>query len=198
MSITASTEELPAPVLLIPGVGNSGPNHWQTRWEGQFRSCRRVEQRDWDNPICQEWLERLDQDIRATGPRSVIVAHSLGCLLVAHWAAHFSGKVLGALLVAVPDPHGRNFPAQARGFAPLPKGPLPFPSIVVASTDDPYADLQFAQACACSWGSQLIDVGAKGHLNADSGLDDWRDGQVLLRELIDSSALRAAERASRG
>jgi predicted alpha/beta hydrolase family esterase len=109
------------------------------------------------------------------------VAHSLGCLLVAHWGSRFAGKIMGALLVAVPDPRGANFPTRARGFAPLPTAPLPFASIVVASTDDPYADMQFAQAHADSWGSQIINIGAKGHINAASGLDDWPQGRALLR-----------------
>jgi predicted alpha/beta hydrolase family esterase len=143
-----------------------------------------VEQYDWDNPLCEAWLERLDQAIGAAGPRSVLVAHSLGCLLVAHWGARFSGQILGALLVAAPDPHGANFPAQARGFTPAPTDPLPFPSIVVASTDDPYADFEFAQTCARSWGSQLVNLGAKGHINADSGLGGWPEGRTLLRKLL--------------
>lgn len=187
MSISASNNELPASVLIIPGIGDSGPDHWQTRWQAQFHCCRRVEQHDWDNPSCDHWLQRLDQEIRATGPQSVLVAHSLGCLLVAHWAARFSGTVKGALLVAVPDPHGANFPAQARGFTPLPQEPLPFPSILVASADDPYSDPRFARVCASSWGSRLVDVGAKGHINSDSGLDDWPQGQSLLRALMDSA-----------
>jgi predicted alpha/beta hydrolase family esterase len=103
--------------------------------------------------------------------------------LVVHWAARFSGNIRGALLVAAPDPYGPSFPAQAQGFTPLPTDPLPFPSILVASADDPYSDRKFAQACAASWGSQLIDVGAKGHINSDSGLGDWPLGQALLSQL---------------
>ena len=116
----------------------------------------------------------------------VLVAHSLGCLLVAHWAAaSANGHIHGALLVAVPDPEGPSFPKEASGFSPLPVRPLGFPSVVVASADDPYGSAEHAARCAAAWGSRLVEVGAAGHINSASGLGAWSDGFALLRQLLD-------------
>jgi uncharacterized protein len=174
-------------VLLVPGIGNSGPEHWQSRWEQQHGSYLRVQQRDWDNPVCADWMEMLEAAVQRTGPDVLIAAHSLGCLLVAHWLARTGCTVRGAFLVAVPDPNGRNFPAQAMGFAPVPQGRLACPSIVVASTNDPYGDPEFVRDCAQRWGSELIDIGPAGHINAASGLGAWSEGHNLLQRLMAGS-----------
>jgi predicted alpha/beta hydrolase family esterase len=109
------------PVLLVPGIGNSGPTHWQSLWQAKYPAVTRVMQRDWDRPVCEDWLEVLDQEVaRATEP-PILVAHSLGCLAVAHWAAQSNRRCFAALLVAVPDPSGPSFPSAATGFAPLPR-----------------------------------------------------------------------------
>jgi len=179
------------PVLLVPGIGNSGPDHWQSRWEVQGESYQRVQQRDWDNPVCSEWVESLEAAARHAGSRAVIAAHSLGCLLVAHWLASTSLEVSGALLVAVPDPSGPSFPKQASGFSPVPRRPLACPSIVVASEDDPYGSVAFAKQCADSWGSRFVGIGSAGHINAASGLGDWSEGHRLLRDLIENSGVDA-------
>lgn len=113
----------------------------------------------------------------------VLVAHSLACLVVAHWAARTGRKVKGALLVAPPDPDGPNFPAAATGFSPLPAVALGFPSIVVASSNDPYGSIAFAQSWAQTWGSRFVGIGPAGHINSQSGLGEWRAGLSLLREL---------------
>jgi hypothetical protein len=172
-------------VLIIPGMGNSGPQHWQSRWEATHPSFRRVMQRDWERPLYREWLEALDATVADTGPDTILVAHSLGCLLVTHWAAQTRQRIRAALLVAVPDPLGPNFPRAATGFAPVPLTPLPFPSLVVASTDDPYGDPAHAAHCAQVWGSRFINVGAHGHLNAESNLGDWPQGFALFQSLLD-------------
>ncbi|MGN6703122.1 MAG: RBBP9/YdeN family alpha/beta hydrolase [Burkholderiaceae bacterium] len=170
-------------VLVLPGYGGSGPQHWQTLWETADPALRRVRQRDWDRPDRDEWCAALEAAVREAGPQTILVAHSMGCLVVAHWAARTALRAAGALLVAVPDPDGLNFPAEATGFRPLPRGRLPFPSIVAASADDPYADLAFARRCASDWGSRFVDVGRAGHVNAASGLGDWPRGRALLEEL---------------
>ena len=175
------------PVLLVPGIGNSGPDHWQSRWEAQNPSYQRVQQRDWDRPVRSEWAESLEAAVRRVGSGAVIVAHSLGCLLVAHWLASTSLRVSGALLVAVPDPIGPNFPVQASGFSPVPRLPLACPSIVVASDDDPYGGLAFAKQCADSWGGRFVNIGSAGHINAASGLGDWSEGHRLLQKLTEQS-----------
>jgi predicted alpha/beta hydrolase family esterase len=172
-------------VLILPGYGGSGPQHWQSLWQAeQPAAFSRVEQRDWQQPLCAEWCAVLEQAVAAAGEDTVLVAHSLACLQVAHWAARSGLRIGGALLVAVPDPAGAEFPAAAQGFAPVPMRTLAFPSIVVASTDDPYGGLRYANVCATAWGSQLISLGAAGHINAASGLGDWKPGRDLLRQLI--------------
>lgn len=170
-------------VLTFPGIGNSGPAHWQTLWERANPDFVRIVQRDWDRPVCEEWVAALENTVQRLGPSVVIVAHSLACLAVAHWAAKAHSPIKAALLVAVPDPEGENFPAEALGFSPLPRQALDFPSVVVASTDDPYGSLSHAQSCAAAWGSRLVNIGAAGHINAGSGLGSWPAGYALLEQL---------------
>lgn len=177
------TETMNATALILPGIGNSGPAHWQSLWEAVNPSFVRVQQRDWDNPVCEEWLEVLEMTVARFGVGAVLVAHSLACLLVAHWAARTRLKVKGALLVAPPNPDGAGFPKQAAGFSPLPVKPFTFPSIVVASSNDPYGNLEFAKSCALAWGSRFVGAGAVGHINSNSGLGEWREGFALFQEL---------------
>ena len=170
-------------VLILPGIGNSGPQHWQSLWEASDARMRRVQQRDWDRPVCADWCSALEVAVAASGPRTVLVAHSLACLMVAHWAARTSLTVAGALLVAVPDPSGPAFPAEATGFGDVPMQALGFPSVVVASSDDPYGSPAWAAHCATAWGSRLVELGPKGHINAASGLGDWPEGRTLMAAL---------------
>ncbi|MBO9715424.1 MAG: alpha/beta hydrolase [Pseudoxanthomonas sp.] len=173
---------------MVPGIGDSGPGHWQSRWQNADPECVRVRMRDWDYPVCEEWVAAVEDAVRRLGPSTVLVAHSLGCLAVANWAARSPARVRGALLVAVPDPGGPEFPTQANGFAVLPSRSLPFPATMVASSDDPYSSLDFARGWASRWGCRLVEAGAAGHLNAASNLGDWPAGQALLRELRDAAA----------
>src|ERR1700736_7035663 len=108
------------PVLLVPGIGNSGPTHWQSLWQAEHPGVARVIQRDWDHPVCNEWTEALDQAVGKAAAPPILVAHSLGCLAVAHWAARSERPCFAALLVAVPDPGGPAFPGAAAGFAMVP------------------------------------------------------------------------------
>ena len=170
-------------ILILPGIGNSGPQHWQSLWEASDARMRRVAQRDWDRPACEDWRAALEAAVAASGPRTLLVAHSLACLLVAHWAARTTRSVAGALLVAVPDPSGRSFPVEATGFGDVPMQSLKFPSVVVASSDDPYGPPDWAARCANAWGSRLVESGPKGHINAASGLGDWPEGRALLASL---------------
>jgi predicted alpha/beta hydrolase family esterase len=172
------------PILILPGLNDSGPTHWQTRWEHRLPQARRVLERDWDHPDRAEWVAALDRAVAEAGPETVLVAHSLGCLQVAHWAAaKVERRVRAALLVAPPDPDAPGFPSLVTGFSPLPMASFPFPSLLVASRNDPYGTFAFAASCARAWGSRLIDVGPLGHINADSGLGDWPDGLRFLEEL---------------
>ncbi len=171
-------------VLTIPGIDNSGPAHWQTRWEAEHPGFRRVQMADWARPERGAWTDAIEGAVRAAPGPVVLVAHSLGCLAVAHWASQGStARVKGALLVAAPDPAGPAFPAVAVGFAPLPQGRLPFPGILVASRNDPYGGIEHARRCAADWGCTLVDIGNAGHINDGSGLGSWRDGFALLDSL---------------
>jgi len=168
-------------VLILPGLGNSGAAHWQTVWEREHPQFRRVEQAEWDRPRCSEWTATLERAVAGCVRAPVLVAHSLGCLMVVRWAAETRKTIHGALLVAPPDPAEPAFPAEAVGFSPVPTALLSFPSIVVASYDDPYGSQPCARAWASSWGSRFVDCGAAGHINADS---NWDDGLQLLATLL--------------
>lgn len=172
------------PVLIVPGIYNSGLEHWQSLWQAAHPNFQRVMQRDWDHPVCTEWVAALEQAVKEAGPLTILVAHSMGCLLVAHWAASTQLTIEGALLVSVPDPTGPNFPSEAVGFAPVPLNTLPFKSIVVASSDDPYGSMDHMQRCSSGWGSRFVAIGAAGHINAASGLGAWPNGYRLFETLI--------------
>jgi len=171
------------PILILPGIHDSGPTHWQSLWLRQHPQMRRVEQRDWDHPHCGEWVAALEDAVRASGPDTVLVAHSLACLQLAHWAAATACRIHAAMLVAVPDPDGPAFPKEATGFSNPPMQRFAFPSLVIASSDDPYGGLPQARRCAPAWGSELVEIGAAGHINAASGLGDWPWGLAQLQTL---------------
>lgn len=169
-------------VVLVPGLYDSGPRHWQSLWHAAHPEYRRVVQRDWQTPDRAEWTATLDRCV-GDGP-VVLVAHSLACITVAHWAPAHAGRVAGALLVAPSDVEADFFPAGTTGFAPVPLERLPFPSILVASTNNEYLTMERAEVFASAWGSRLVDVGAAGHINTDAGFGPWPEGEALLAELI--------------
>lgn len=170
-------------LLILPGIYNSDAGHWQTRWEALFPNASRVQQRDWDHPVCTEWVATLEQAIQQQTQPVILIVHSMGCLTVVHWAAQTKQQIQGALLVSVPDPQDPNFPSDAQGYDQTPRQPLPFKSIVVCSTDDPYGSETYMKTCANAWGSDLVVIGNYGHINANSGLGDWEQGQALLANL---------------
>ncbi len=178
-------------ILTVPGLGNSGPTHWQTLWENARDDVVRVDLGMWDTPHRNAWVTKLDQAIRTAQAPVVLVGHSLGCLAIAWWATlspqPYGWPVAGALLVAPADVDRQDGPPELSGFAPAPATFLPFPSIVVASRDDPWIRFERAQALAGGWGSHFVDAGSAGHLNAASGVGDWAEGQALLTELIDDA-----------
>lgn len=186
-----STTPIATPVLILPGLGNSGPDHWQSHWERLDPACERVLQDEWDAPLCASWVARLGEAVAAASSRVLLVAHSSSCALVAHWAATASqeqrARVRGALLVAPSDPDGPNYPAGPVGFSPVPMRPLPFATIVVASTDDRYVTLERAREYAEAWGSRLVLLESAGHINSESGLGAWPEGYALLNELANGS-----------
>jgi predicted alpha/beta hydrolase family esterase len=173
-------------ILLLPGWLDSDAAHWQTLWEARHGD-RRVQQDDWQWPRRGDWMARLDEELLASDTPAVLVAHSLGCLLVAAWAAHsqHTARVRGALLVAPPDAERDDMPPHLFSWRPIVRTRLPFASVVVISSDDPYCDALRAQQFASDWGAQSFDAGPRGHLNGESGLGDWPQGRALLRTLLD-------------
>jgi len=172
-------------ILLIPGLGGPGPNHWQSRWEKSRPGCSYIAQSDWNIPDHHNWVNSLDTAVRACSTPPVLVAHSLGCAMLAHWASQASqglcATIRGALMVAPGDVDSETHTAaEAKVFAPMPLSPLAFPTIVVASSNDPYVDLHRAQHFATAWGAELINIGACGHINANSRLGNWDQGWGFL------------------
>jgi predicted alpha/beta hydrolase family esterase len=173
-------------VLVVPGLYNSGPGHWQTLWEKEFGFAR-VEQAEWDVPRCVDWVRTLNEVIMAQDVPVVLVAHSLGCIAVGHWAAEADKeavrKIKGALLVAPSDCERQDFPPGAVGFKPISREILPFRSVVVASTTDPYIPIGRSEELAGWWGSEFVNVGACGHITTADGFGAWPQGLALLDEL---------------
>jgi predicted alpha/beta hydrolase family esterase len=168
------------PVLLVPGIGNSGPDHWQSLWQVKHRDVGRVIQRDWDHPVRDVWVEALDKAVGQTAAPPILVAHSLGCLTVAHWAARSDRPFYAALLVAVPDPGGSAFPKAASGFATVPPALREYRVTVVSSDDDPYATTTYTEEQVAAWGAKHVRLSQRGHINAASGLGDWADGWAIV------------------
>jgi len=175
----------PPHVLILPGWQNSGPEHWQSRWEA-LHGYLRVDQSDWMTPRRGDWMARLDEVLLGLDGPAVLVAHSLGCILTAAWAAHsrHTGRVRSALLVAPGDPEQEALRVQLPSWSPVVLQPLPFRSVLVGSRNDPYCTEARARAFAAAWGARYTDLGHAGHINAESGLGDWPQGHAWLQELM--------------
>jgi len=190
----------PPTILLLPGWQNSGPAHWQSRWEA-LHGDRRVEQHEWVRPLRGDWSMRLEEEVLAARTPIVLVAHSLGCLLVAAWAAHSrqTARVRAAMLVAPADLDRDDLRQTIPGWAPIVRQRLPFPSLLVAAADDPYCAADRSRQLAVDWGARFLDAGdirydtacaegavatRAGHLNHDSGLGDWPEGRALLNDFL--------------
>ena len=174
-----------ANILILPGWQDSGAQHWQSLWAAEH-GYQRVEQHDWLRPLRGDWIARLEDVVLQCDEPAVLVAHSLGCLLVAAWASHSRNthRARAALLVAPADAEREEMRPVLTSWAPIPLQKLPFPSVLVASSNDPYCTLVRAHQFARAWGSDVIEAGALGHLNADSGLGLWPQGQALLHSLL--------------
>jgi predicted alpha/beta hydrolase family esterase len=172
-------------VLLLPGWLDSCPDHWQSRWE-RAHGFERVQQADWVWPRRGDWLARLDEVVLGDERPALLVAHSLGCQLVAAWSTYsrHTARVRGALLVAPPDTGRDDIPPQLHGWRPLLLERLKFPARAVVSNNDPFCTVEQADRFCAAWGASLHDAGPRGHLNAESGLGDWPQGLALLEQLV--------------
>jgi predicted alpha/beta hydrolase family esterase len=179
-----------AEILVIPGLGGSGPDHWQSRWEAKIPAVRRVVQADWEKPELAAWRDRIVEDVERVARPVILVAHSLGVLAAVHAAPFLakgesSGKVKGGFLVAPPSVEVlAELDALDPAFLTVPGEPLPFPSLVIASRDDPYSSFAQSEALARKLGAELIDAGFSGHINSESGHGPWPEGLMRFAGLL--------------
>lgn len=173
--------------LIVPGWQGSGDDHWQSHWQRSLPNGTRVEQRDWLTPRREDWVAALEQQIAADPRPAILIAHSLGCITVAHWAAQATPaalrRVRGALLVAPADVQRPNCPEALRNFAPIPRQSLPFPSQLVGSDNDSAASAARAIELARDWGSEVAILSGAGHINVKSGHQRWDQGFAYLFRL---------------
>ncbi len=171
-------------ILLLPGLGDSGPSHWQTHWQAAHPEFQRVVQDDWETPVAEEWVARLHRYIAADTSPALLVAHSLACNLVIRWAMQHSGPVVAAMLVAPSDVEAPSYPAGTTGFTPMLLHRLPFSSLVVASTDDDYVSTERARCFADAWGSEYLQLENRGHIGSAANLGMWPEGMAILQRLV--------------
>ncbi|HEY1460078.1 MAG TPA: alpha/beta hydrolase [Casimicrobiaceae bacterium] len=172
-----SGDAIDAPVLIVPGLRDSAPAHWQTHWQKQIQGSRRVVQCDALTPDLKAWTVAIQAQIDACPTAPIIIAHGFGCLAAVSAADHGS-TIRAALLVAPADPERFGFDASLGGRA------LPFPTTLVASSDDPSLKLVRAAALASAWGSVFVPYRNAGHINAESGFGPWPQGFAHLQELM--------------
>ena len=164
-------------VLIVPGLRNSGPTHWQSWFESVLPDTSRVEQADWERTCLSDWAARVREEIDAAGEPLWVVAHSFGCLAAVTAGLVRGARIRGALLVAPADPARFGEPAV------LLEEKLRFPSLVVASENDPWVAARVAEHWAGQWGSSFVNIGAAGHINVDSGHGPWPEGLRLFQQL---------------
>lgn len=166
--------------IIVPGWRDSGPGHWQSLWAGRLDNAVRVQQDDWITPSRQAWVASIARTILLQNEPVVIVAHSLGCIATTHLPADAAARIQGALLVAPADPERRSILSD---FAPVPARKLPYRSVMVVSSNDPYCPVRLAGAYARAWGSEFVRIQNGGHINIESGHGEWPLGAALLQSL---------------
>jgi len=170
--------------FIVPGLGNSGPEHWQTHFEKSGNNFQRINQKEWEAPVCKDWIETIDKAVSGYELSNVVlIAHSLGCAAIAHWATVNKRKIKGAMLVSPSDTEAPNYNFPTKGFDPMPKERIDFKTMVVASTDDVWVTLDRARYFANNWNSEFISIGAAGHINVSSGFGEWKEGLEILKKL---------------
>ena len=175
-------------LLIVPGLGNASPFHWQSRWQDKMSTARRVEQDDWNRPQCEAWTQRLIEEVGKAEKPVILIAHSLGVLTVAHAAPALGDKVAGAFLVGASDwerPERKDRYGD-HGFDPVPRMPLGFPGLMLASSNDPTCDLDKAEAWARDWDVRFGNAGEAGHFEAESGHGPWPEGLMAFAKFTQS------------
>lgn len=173
-------------IIMVPGLGNSGPGHWQTRWVEKLSNATRVHQTDWETPTREAWVSQVVRAVEQAPRPVILVAHALGVITCVHAAPAFPhNKVAGAFLVAPSDVDNSLHLAEVkREFAPVPRDPLPFPSLLVASRNDPYCRYERAEDFSYAWGAQLVDAGEAGHINPQSNYGPWPEGILRFASFV--------------
>lgn len=174
-----------ADLIIVPGLGDSDGEHWQTLWQQAHPRARRIRPGSFDRPDVDDWVAAIEREVTQSAT-PVLVAHSAGCLAIAEYAAR-GGRAVAALAVAPPDPRRPDAPDALEGFRDLSIVPAGFAVVAVASRDDPYGAYDRAVLYARLLGAELVDAGPRGHLNSLSGLGDWPEGRELLDALVASA-----------
>lgn len=181
-----------ADILIVPGYRGSQHDHWQTRWENRLSTARRVHQREWTKPVREDWVESVAEAVNEATKPVVLVAHSLGVATAIQAIPLFTHRVAGAFFVSPPDVANPALrPKHLQTFGPYPRDPLPFPSVVVASRNDPFSTFEVAEDIAAAWGSLFVDAGESGHLNAESGHGPWPEGLLTFGKFMANLPLEA-------
>jgi len=174
-----------ADILIVPGYKGSGPDHWQSRWEGRLSSARRVAMGDWHKPVFEEWRDNLVAAVGNTSRPVILVGHSIGAQVIVAAADLFSRPVAGAFLVAPPDVENPDIrPRHLLTFGPYRREKLPFPAVTIASRDDPFCSIDKAREMAAAWGSTFMEAGDSGHLNHESGHGPWPEGLLVFAKFL--------------
>lgn len=174
-----------ADILIVPGYTNSGPEHWQSRWQEKLSTARRVEQDAWSKPVREDWTTRFADCVNESERPVVVIAHSLGVATVVQALPALKKPIKGAFFVAPPEVENPQIrPRHLMTFGPYPREPLPFPSIIVASRNDPFGSFEHAGDIANAWGSLLVDAGEAGHITAESGHGPWPEGTMVFARFL--------------
>ncbi len=173
------------PVLILPGLSDSGPTHWQTLWHESHPEFKRVAHHDWFAPDRDQWIASIGRTIDECVAPPIVIAHSLGCIALAHCVASTAVQLAGAMLVAPADAERPDTKYDISNFAPVPRVRFDFPSVLIASSNDPWCTIGRARTMAGFWGSRLVNAGSCGHINVDSGFGPWPAGEALLHSLTE-------------
>ncbi len=178
-----------ADILIVPGLRNASPLHWQSRWQDKMPTARRVEQGNWDHPVCSAWTARLKAAIETATRPVVLVAHSVGVLTVAHAAKDWPAKkIAGAFLVGPSDWNRPELEQKypGHGFAPVPEAPLGCPAMVLASSNDPACSPETAERWAKAWRANFAIAGEVGHFDESDGFGPWPEGLLAFARFMKS------------
>ena len=174
-----------ADILIVPGYKNSGPDHWQSRWETRIKTARRVVQDEWSKPVLEDWTARMAEEVNKSTRPVVIVAHSLGVATAVQAIPQYKNKVVAGFFVAPPDVSNPKIrPKHLMTFGPYPRDPLPFQSMVIASQNDEFSSFEQAEDIAGAWGSMFIDAGERGHIDDAAGHGPWPEGSLTFAKFM--------------